>query len=144
MHREQRLRLHVFGQADAPQGLLDGGLGRDGEELDAHDAAGAGGVEAEQGHHLGPDAGRQEVEHLDPPVLGQLGDGVGGVVGPHVGDDLGHLLVGHVVEEPVGDVGIELLEDVRFELGIAVHDVEDLLALLAGRRPRAGRRSGPA
>ena len=88
--------------------------------------------------------GGQEVEDLDPPVLGQLGDGVGGVVGPHVGDDLGHLLVGHVLEEPVGDVGIELLEHVRLELGIGVHHVEDLLALLPVRRPRAGRRSGRA
>ena len=69
---------------------------------------------------------------LTAAALGQLGDGVGGVVGPHVGDDVGHLLVGLVLEEPVGDVGVELLEHVRFELGVGVHHVEDLLALLAG------------
>ncbi len=64
-------------------------------------------------------------------ALGQLGDGVGGVVGPHVGDDVGHLFVGHVLEEPVGGVGVQLLEHVRLELGVGVHHVEDLLALLA-------------
>ena len=52
---------------------------------------------------------------------------------------VGHLVVGHVVEEPVGDVGVQLLEDVRFELGVAVHLVEDLLPL--GVRQASSRRS---
>ncbi len=65
-------------------------------------------------------------------ALGKLGDGVGGVVGAHVRDDVGYLGVGLVLEEPVGGLGVELLEHVRFELGVGVDHVEDLLALLAG------------
>ena len=128
----QRLRLDVFGQADTAQGLVDAGVCRGGEEVHAHDPAGAGGVESEQGQDLGPGAGRKQVEDLLPAALWQLGDGVGGVVGSHVGDDLGHLGVGLVPEQPGGDVGVQLFEHVSFQFGVGMDHVEDLFALGAG------------
>ena len=76
-------------------------------------------------------AGRRS-STCSPAVLRQLGDGVGCVVGAHAGDDLGDLCVGLVLEEPVGDVGVQLLEYICLELGVAVHDIEDLFSLLAG------------
>ena len=103
------------------------------EEVHPHQAAGAGRVEAHQREHLGPLAGRQQVEHGLPATLRQFGDRVGGVVGPHPVEHLGDLRVGPRAEQPGRQVLVEFFEDVGLELGVGVHLAEDLGLLRLGR-----------
>ena len=69
---------------------------------------------------------------LPAAFLGEVGNGIGGIVCSHAGDDVGHLGIGLVPEQPIGEFGVELLEDIGFQLGVGMDDVEDLLALCPG------------
>ena len=133
VHAGERLGLQAGRLADSIQCLLDGDVGRNGKEVDAHQAARAGGIEAHQGQHLGALPGRQQVEHRQPAALRQLGDGIRRVVGPHPGQHIRDLLVGARAEQPGGQVLVEFLEDIRLQFRVGVHMAEDLGLFLLGR-----------
>ncbi len=133
VHAGQRLRLQRGGGTYGGNGLRDRRIGWQGQEIDPHQAAGAGRIEAHQGQYLGADPGRQQIDDRLPPVLRQLGDRVGRVVGPHPAQDLGDLFVRACAEQPGGPILVEFLEDVRLQLGVLVHLPEDLGLFLLRR-----------
>ena len=116
----------------AARAVGDRGTGRHGQVVDAHEAARARRIEAHQRQHLGANARRQQVDDGLPPVLRELGDRVGRIVGPHPGENIGDLAVRARAEQLGRQVLVELLEDVRLQFGIRVDLPEDLGLLLLG------------
>ena len=133
VHAGQRLRLQRGGGNHGGNGLRYRRVGWQGQEIDPHQAAGAGRIEAHQGQDLGADPGRQQIDDRLPPVLRQLGDRVGRVVGPHPAQHFGDLFVRARAEQPGGPILVEFLEDVRLQLGVLVHLPEDLGLFLLRR-----------
>ena len=128
----QRLRLQAGGPGDRLQRAADRDIRGQGQEVDPHQAAGAGRVEPHQRQHLGPLARRQQVQHALAAPLRQLGNSVGRVVGAHPREHLGDLGVGAGAEQPGGQFLVEFLEDVGFEFRVGVHAAEDLGLLRFG------------
>ena len=91
------------------------------------------GVVAEERAHLALLRFGQELQDGRPPLLVDLRDEVGGVVGRHGAEQLGRLGVGAGLHELDLVLGVELLEDVRLELAVLAHRLDDLLALLVRR-----------
>ena len=73
---------------------------------------------------------RQQREHRLAPLLLELGQQVGGVVGAHLGQHVRRLGVRALVQELDLVLGIELLEDVGLELAVGADRADDLLALV--------------
>ena len=133
VHAGERFRLQVHGLADRGEHLVHRGAGGQREVVHAHQAAGAGGVEAHQGQHLGALAGREQVEDRLAAPLRELGDRVGRVVGAHPAEHLGDLLVGPRAEQPGGPFVVKFLEDVSLQFRVGMHPAEDLGFLVLGR-----------
>jgi len=128
----QCLGLEAAGLPHPGQRLVHGYHRGQRDEIDAHQAARAGGVEAEQGEHLGPLPGRQQVQDRLAPPLRQLRDRVGRVVRPHLGEHARDVGVGTAGEQPCRRVLVQLLEDIGLQLRVGVHPAEDLGLLLPG------------
>ena len=141
MHGRQRLRLKGDGLADPGQRVGDAGR-REGHEFHRHQPARARRVEAHQGQHLGPLAGRQQVEdrlaRATAAVRRSRPRRRRRAYGEHVGD----LLVGAGAQQSGGQVLIEFLEDVGLELRVGVHLARGSRSPPPWRPPRSGRRSG--
>ena len=113
---------------------------RSSDEVGAHQPAGLRRVVAEQRSHLDAMADGQQREHRLAPLLVELADDVGGVVGRHPREDLRDLGVGAILEELALVLVVELLEHVGLELAVVVADgLDDLFALVPrGRLDEVG------
>ena len=98
-------------------------------EVRAHQPAGAVRIVVEQRANLGLLGRRQQREHGRAPLLFELGDEVGSVVGRHARQHAGHFRVGSRTQELELMLGVELFEHVGLQLGVGVHGGDDLLAL---------------
>ena len=76
---------------------------------------------------------RQQRKYRRASRLIELGDQVGGIVGPHLGEHRRGLRIGFVAEKLHLVLGVQLLEDVGLELWIAVYRRDDLLTLVVRR-----------
>ena len=123
------LRQHVGG-AHRRERVGHGCIGGDRHEVGAHQSAGAALSIAEQRAHLGLLRRREQRQDRRTSRLIELGDQVGGVVGTHLGEHRGRFRVGFVAEKLNLVLGVQLLEDIGLELGIAVHGRDDLFTLV--------------
>ena len=130
-HHVERLGRRLAG-ADGLEGLGHRVGLRQAQEVGAHQAAGRLGVVGQQRADLPLLRLGQQAEDGQAPLLVELGDEVGGVVGGHRPEDLGGLGVGAVLDELDLVPGVELLEHVRLELAVLADRLDDLLALLVG------------
>ncbi len=89
-----------------------------------------GGVVAEQCAHAPPLHEREQANDLVAALLRQLAHEVGRVVGLHAREHFRHVGVGALLDELLLVIRLELLEDIRLELGVAADRAEDLLPLV--------------
>jgi hypothetical protein len=110
--------------------IAHGCIGRDRHEVGTHESPGAALSITQQCANLRLLRRWQERKNRSASGLIELGDEVGRIVRTHLGEHCSRLGVGFVAEKLNLVLGIQLLEDIGLELGIAVHRGDDLLTLV--------------